>query len=71
VTISCDKQDFLRIYKSAGYSMPITLKGNDVDQLVLIHDIQVDPVTDFVLHVDFITLKKGQKVQTEVLLVVE
>ncbi|NOZ44197.1 MAG: hypothetical protein GXP45_03535 [bacterium] len=38
--------------------------------MVLIHEIQVDPVTDYVLHVDFITLKKGQKVETEVQIVV-
>lgn len=71
VTISCNKQDFIKAYKDAGYSMPITLKGDGVDQLVLIHNIQVDPVTDYVLHVDFITLKKGQKVQTEVQIIVE
>ncbi len=71
MNISCDKQDFLRIYRSAGYSMPITLEGDGIDQLVLIHDIQVDPVTDYVMHVDFITLKKWQKVQTEVQIVVD
>lgn len=71
MNISFDKQEFLKVYKAGGYSTPITLKGDGVDQLVLLHDIQVDPVTDYVLHVDFITLKKGQKVETEVAIVVE
>jgi len=71
VNLTCQKQDFLKIYKSAGYSMPVTLKGDGVDQLVLIHDIQVDPVTDYVLHVDFLTLKKWQKVETEVHVIME
>jgi ribosomal protein L25 (general stress protein Ctc) len=34
------------------------LKGDDIDQMVLIQDIQVDPVTDFLLHIDFLALKK-------------
>lgn len=71
VNLMCQKQEFLKIYKNAGYSMPITLKGDDLDQLVLIHDIQVDPVTDYVMHVDFITLKKGEKVETDVQIVLE
>jgi len=70
VLISLDKQEFIKAYDDSGYSMPITLKWDGVDQLVLIHEIQVDPVTDYVLHVDFITLKKGQKVETEVQIVV-
>lgn len=71
VNLVFDKQEFLKLYKSAGYSMPFTLKGEGLDQLVLIHDIQVDPVTDYVLHVDFLTLKKGQKVTTDVQIMLE
>jgi len=42
-----------------------------MDQLALIHDVQVDPVSNFLIHIDFLTLKKGQKVETEVQLVLE
>jgi large subunit ribosomal protein L25 len=71
MSLMCQKQEFIKAYKSAGYSMPLTLKGDGIEQLVLIHDIQVDPVTDYVLHVDFLTLKQGQKVETEVQIILQ
>lgn len=66
IVISCIKNDFLKRYKEAGYSMPITLKWKDVDQMVLIQDIQLDPVTDSLLHIDFLAVNKNEKVRTEV-----
>jgi len=69
VVLSFDKQEFIKIYKKSGYSTPITLKGDGVDQLTLIQDIQLDPVTDYVLHVDFLGLKKGEKVKTAVTII--
>lgn len=66
VNLNFNKQEFLKIYKKTGQSMPITIKGDGVEQLVLVHDFQKDPVSDALLHVDFITLKKGEKVQTSV-----
>jgi large subunit ribosomal protein L25 len=32
----------------------------------LIHDIQVDPVSDVLMHVDFLAIKADEKVTTEV-----
>jgi large subunit ribosomal protein L25 len=34
--------------------------------LVLVHDFQLDPVSDVVLHVDFLAVSKTEKVTTEV-----
>ena len=34
--------------------------------MVLVHDFQLDPVTDIVLHVDFLAVSKTEKVTTEV-----
>lgn len=64
--IICKKNDFIKKYKEAGYSTPITLEGDGIDQLVLIQDIQLDPVSDVVLHVDFLAVSKTDKVTTEV-----
>jgi len=64
--VSCVKNDFIKRYKEAGYSTPITLKGKDIDQMVLIQDIQIDPVTDNLMHVDFLAIKQDEKVKTEV-----
>ncbi len=71
MTVSFDKQSFLRLYKKGWTSIPLTLKGEGIDQLVLIHDIQVDPVTSMLLHVDFLTLKKWEKIKTSVSIILE
>jgi len=54
------------LYRKSGSSTPITLTGEWIDELVLIHDYQLDPVSDVVLHVDFLGIKKWEKVAAEV-----
>lgn len=66
LTIVCKKNDFIKRFKEAGYSTPLTLEGDGVDQFVLIQDIQQDPVSDIVVHVDFLAVNKNEKVTTEV-----
>jgi large subunit ribosomal protein L25 len=66
LSITCKKNDFIKKFKEAGYSTPLTLEGDGVDQFVLIHDMQLDPVSDVVLHVDFLAVNKNEKVTTEV-----
>lgn len=66
VQVSCLKNDFIKRFKDAGYSTPITLSGEWIDELVLIQDIQLDPVSDVVQHIDFLAVKKDEKVKTEV-----
>lgn len=66
VQVSCLKNDFIKRFKDAGYSTPITLSGEGIDELVLIQDIQLDPVSDVVQHIDFLAVKKDEKVKTEV-----
>lgn len=66
ISIACKKNDLIKRYKEAGYSTPLTLEGDKLDQLVLIQDIQVDPVTDMLMHVDFLAVKADEKVTTEV-----
>jgi large subunit ribosomal protein L25 len=58
IMVQFDKIEFIKLYKQAGTSTPITLKGEDIDQLVLVHDLQLDPVKDVLIHVDFLALKK-------------
>jgi large subunit ribosomal protein L25 len=69
--ISFRRQDFVKLYKQTGSSTPITLKGEGIDEMVLVHEIQIDPVTNFVVHVDFLGIKKGEKVSTNVPLVLQ
>ena len=71
ISISCARNEFVRLYKEAGHSTPVTLKWDWVEEMVLIHDYQLDPVTDTVLHVDFLGIKKWEKVSAEVSIVMQ
>lgn len=66
ITIACPRNNIIKKYKEAGYSTPLTLTGDGIKQLVLIQDIQLDPVTDVLLHVDFLAVKSDEKVKTEI-----
>ena len=71
ISIMCDKNEFVRLFKNAWHSTPITLKGDWIEEMVLIHDYQLDPVTDIVLHVDFLWIKKWEKVTADVSIVLQ
>lgn len=66
IHITFDKNEFIKLYKVGGSSVALTLKGDKVNELALIQDIQLDPVTDYVLHVDFHAVKSDEKVTTSV-----
>lgn len=65
VLLSCLKNDFIKVYRQAGFSTPIELVG-DVKQLVLLHDMQLDPVSDEVLTVDFLAVSADEKVSADI-----
>lgn len=52
--------------KEAGESTIITLDTGSEKHSALIHDVQFDPVTDRVLHVDFYTVVANEKVSVPV-----
>lgn len=63
--ISVVQKDFIKVWKTAGESDVVTLKGDkNVD--VLIHDVDFDPVTDTPLHVDFYVFEKGKKLEVDI-----
>ena len=66
LAIACPRNDLIKKYKEAGYSTPLTLSGENINQLVLIQDIQLDPVTDMLIHIDFLAVNKDEKVTTEI-----
>lgn len=68
--VQFDKNSFLKAYKHAGESTPVDLTG-DENHLVLIHHIDVNPVTDVVEHVDFLAVKADEKVTASVHIVLE
>ena len=66
IPVQVNKNEFLKVYSKAWESQTIILKWDDVEQMVLIHDIDTHPVTDEVIHVDFLAVKADEKVEAEV-----
>lgn len=64
--ITVDKRDFIKIYKQAGESTVVTLTGLGKDVSALINNVEFDPVTNIVRHVDFYAFEKGQKVEVDI-----
>lgn len=54
------------VWRDAGETTVITLKGLKGDKETLIHDAQVHPVTGKLMHVDFLVLEKGKKIEISV-----
>lgn len=64
--IAVDTKTFGKLYKAAGESSVITIKGLGEDKDALIQEVSVDAVTGAPLHVDFYAIQKGQTVTVSV-----
>lgn len=59
-------KDFKNIYKKAGETGIIILKVGKSEKPVLIHNVQIHPVTGEALHIDFMQVNLKEKVTTTV-----
>jgi large subunit ribosomal protein L25 len=64
--VGVDRESFKKAWKAAGHSTAVTLSIDGKNHDVLIHDFQVDPKTDMVIHADFFALNKTTKVTVQV-----
>ena len=64
-SISCVKNDLLKVYRASGYSTPVELTG-DVDHLVLINSLQLDPVSDEIISADFLAVSRTETVSAKI-----
>jgi len=65
-----DYQTFRRAYIKGGKSAIISFKvESGEDQDVLVQDVQYEPISDDILHVDVKAITKGQKISTDIPLV--
>ncbi len=62
MSISVEREAFKKAWKAAGGSSAITLSVDGKNFDVLIHDFQIDPATDNVIHADLLALDKATKV---------
>lgn len=77
-TLQVKEMDFDKVFDQAGESAlinlkikPIESKGKPQESLVLIHEIQKDPVTDEIIHVDFFAPRLDKKMHVTVPLLFE
>ncbi len=64
--ITLDRKVFEKLFREAGESTVITLKGLGANKDALIHEVSVHPVTGAAMHADFYAIQKGQTVTVSV-----
>ena len=57
---------FVKVLEEAGESTVLHLKGTGIDVDVLIHDVDLDPVTDKPRHADFYAIEKDKKLEVKI-----
>ncbi len=62
------QKEFLKVWKEAGESSVINLVGEGFNHEALIQDLDFDPVSSVVRHVDFYVIEKGKKLKVNVAL---
>lgn len=71
-SISVPIIEFKKVWRDAGESSAVKIslgEGKDID--ALIHEVQVDPITDEPIHVDFLAIDMKKKIKVNVPLVFE
>ncbi len=66
ISISIEREAFKKAWAQAGSSTSVTVTGAGEDHDVIIHDFQIDPRTDMVIHADLLALDKNTKVTVKV-----
>jgi len=64
--ISLSKIDFKKIWRDAGESSAVKIEIPEGNVDVLIHEVQVDPVTSEPIHVDFLAIDMKKKIRVHV-----
>jgi len=72
-TISVDEKEFKKVFRKAGESslVELSVEGEKEKRPVLIHEMQIDPLTDAVIHIDFFQASLKEEVEVAIPLVFE
>ncbi len=65
-SISVSKIEFKKVWQQAGESSAVKISTPEGDVDVLIHDVQVDPVTDDPIHADFLVIDMNKKITVNI-----
>ena len=69
--LQLDEKDFRKAFKEAGETGVVDVKVDKETYPALIHNVQLDPITDSILHVDFHKVNLKEKITTKVPVVTE
>ena len=69
--ISIPIVEFKKVWEKAGESSTVKITGPKISVDVLIHDVQVDPVTSEPIHADFLVIDMDKKIKVNIPLVFE
>ena len=65
-SIVVDDKEFRKIWKEAGESMTVLLEAPSGKVDVLIHEVQMDPVKDVPIHIDFLAIDMNKEIEVPV-----
>jgi len=71
ISIQVDEKEFKKVFHQAGESSLVELLVDKDKKLVLVHEIQKDPVSDKFIHIDFFQASLTEEVEVNVPLVFE
>lgn len=66
IKVSVEEVGFNRLFRDAGSSNLVDLDIDNEKTKVLIHDIQTNPVTEKIIHIDFYKVNLKEKIKTEI-----
>ena len=64
VHLTVNAKEFAKVLKAAGESTVITLNVGKEKTPALIHDVEIDSISDAVLHVDFYAVNVNEETET-------
>lgn len=64
--ISVSIVEFKKIWEKAGESATVKITGPKISVDILIHEVQLDPVSNEVVHVDFLVIDMMKKIKVEI-----
>jgi large subunit ribosomal protein L25 len=71
VPVAVPKADFMKVWKEVGETSTVELDTPKGSVNAMIQEVQMDPIKNEVVHVDFYVVQKGQKVEVAIPLVFE
>src|SRR3989344_4447343 len=71
ISLAVEEKEFKKVLKTAGESSLVELLVDGVKKPVLIHEIQKDPVSDKIIHIDFYQADLKEEVEVAIPLVFE